>query len=141
MDRLIYTAMSGAAQALEQQSVTANKPRECIERRISRAAFRVSSGADELRETSASGDPTTRTFVLSSTPTADYTPGPIQQTGNPLDVAVQGPGWLSVQTEDGGRRTRVPAICTLTQRPAGSRQQPAGPPATAVRCRFRPARK
>jgi flagellar basal-body rod protein FlgF len=44
---------------------------------------------------------TTRTFVLSSTPGADYTPGPIQQTGNPLDVAIQGPGWLSVLTPDG----------------------------------------
>ena len=27
--------------------------------------------------------------------------GPIQQTGNPLDVAIQGPGWLSVQAADG----------------------------------------
>ena len=43
----------------------------------------------------------TRTFVLSSTPGADFTPGPIQQTGNPLDVAIQGPGWLAVQTADG----------------------------------------
>ena len=39
--------------------------------------------------------------MLSSTPSADYTPGPIQQTGNPLDVAVEGPGWLSVQAPDG----------------------------------------
>ena len=51
---------------------------------------------------SAINDDTTRTFVLSSTPGADYTPGPIQQTGNPLDVAIQGPGWLAVQTADGG---------------------------------------
>ena len=50
---------------------------------------------------SSINDDTTRTFVLSSTPGADYTPGPIQQTGNPLDVAIQGPGWLSVQTADG----------------------------------------
>ncbi|WP_175773616.1 flagellar hook-basal body complex protein, partial [Paraburkholderia phenazinium] len=39
--------------------------------------------------------------VLDSTPGADYTPGPITRTGNPLDVAVQGPGWLSVLAPDG----------------------------------------
>src|SRR6202000_2347174 len=49
---------------------------------------------------SINGD-TPRTFVLSSVPGADYTPGPIQQTGNPLDVAVEGPGWLTVQPADG----------------------------------------
>ena len=101
MDRLIYTAMSGAAQALEQQSVTANNLANA-----STTGFRAQLSAFRQVpmnfENGASGDATTRTFVLSSTPTADYAPGPIQQTGNPLDVAVQGPGWLSVQTQDGG---------------------------------------
>src|SRR5476649_885113 len=101
MDRLIYTAMSGAAQALEQQSVTANNLANA-----STTGFRAQLSAFRQVpmnfENGASGDATTRTFVLSSTPTADYTPGPIQQTGNPLDVAIQGPGWLSVQTNDGG---------------------------------------
>jgi flagellar basal-body rod protein FlgF len=100
MDRLIYTAMSGAAQALEQQSVTANNLANA-----STTGFRAQLSAFRQVpmnfEGNAAGDPTTRTFVLSSTPTADYTPGPIQQTGNPLDVAIQGPGWLSVQTADG----------------------------------------
>jgi flagellar basal-body rod protein FlgF len=100
MDRLIYTAMSGAAQALEQQSVTANNLANA-----STTGFRAQLSAFRQVpmnfEGSAAGDPSTRTFVLSSTPSADYTPGPIQQTGNPLDVAIQGPGWLSVQTADG----------------------------------------
>ena len=100
MDRLIYTAMSGAAQALEQQSVTANNLANA-----STTGFRAQLSAFRQVpmnfEGNAAGDPSTRTFVLSSTPTADYTPGPIQQTGNPLDVAIQGPGWLSVQTADG----------------------------------------
>jgi flagellar basal-body rod protein FlgF len=100
MDRLIYTAMSGAAQALEQQSVTANNLANA-----STTGFRAQLSAFRQVpmnfEGNAASDPATRTFVLSSTPTADYTPGPIQQTGNPLDVAIQGPGWLSVQTADG----------------------------------------
>jgi flagellar basal-body rod protein FlgF len=106
MDRLIYTAMSGAAQALEQQSVTANNLANA-----STTGFRAQLSAFRQVpmnfESSAAGDPGTRTFVLSSTPSADYTPGPIQQTGNPLDVAVQGPGWLSVQTQDGEAYTRA----------------------------------
>ncbi len=33
--------------------------------------------------------------------------GPIQQTGNPLDVALQGPGWFGVQTANGVQYTRA----------------------------------
>jgi flagellar basal-body rod protein FlgF len=98
MDRMIYTAMTGAAQSLEQQSVVANNLANA-----STTGFRAQLSAfrNVPMNFENSGDDSTRTFVLSSTPTADYTPGPIQQTGNPLDVAIQGPGWLSVQTADG----------------------------------------
>lgn len=36
----------------------------------------------------------------------DMTEGPVSATGNPLDVAISGPGFLSVQTPDGVRYTR-----------------------------------
>jgi flagellar basal-body rod protein FlgF len=36
----------------------------------------------------------------------DMSQGPIQQTGNPLDVAISGAGFLTVQTTDGERYTR-----------------------------------
>ncbi len=99
MDRLIYTAMTGAGQALEQQSVVANNLANASTTgfRAQLSAFR--SVPMNFADGSAS-DPT-RSFVLSSTPSNDYTPGPIQQTGNSLDVAIQGPGWLAVQTSDG----------------------------------------
>lgn len=100
MDRLIYTAMTGASQALEQQTVIANNLAN-----VSTAGFRAQLAAFRAVPMNfgegSTTDPTTRTFVLSSTPGADFTPGPISQTGNPLDVAVQGPGWLAVQTPDG----------------------------------------
>jgi flagellar basal-body rod protein FlgF len=101
MDRVIYTAMTGASQALEQQAVVANNLAN-----TSTTAFRAQMS--QFRHVPlAFGDgntvdtDTTRTYVLSATPTADFTPGPISKTGNPLDVAVQGPGWLTVQTADG----------------------------------------
>src|ERR1700760_2682242 len=99
MDRLIYTAMSGAAQALEQQSVVANNLANASTTgfRAQLSAFR--SVPMNFADGSARDPP--RSFGLSSTPSNDYTPGPIQQTGNSLDVAIQGPGWLAVQTSDG----------------------------------------
>ncbi|WP_042302054.1 flagellar basal-body rod protein FlgF [Paraburkholderia kururiensis] len=101
MDRLIYTAMTGATQALEQQAVVANNLANVSTTgfRAQLAAFRavpMSFGDGNTVNTD-----TTRTFVLASTPGSDYTPGPIQQTGNPLDVAVQGPGWLTVLDNNG----------------------------------------
>jgi flagellar basal-body rod protein FlgF len=101
MDRLIYTAMSGATQALDQQAVVANNLANASTTgfRAQLATFRAVPMA--FGDGSTINNTTTRTFVLSSTPGADYTPGPIQQTGNPLDVAVQGPGWLSVLAADG----------------------------------------
>jgi flagellar basal-body rod protein FlgF len=98
MDRLIYTAMTGASQALEQQATVANNLAN-----TSTTGFRAQLAnyrAVPMNYGDGS-DATTRTFVLSATPSSDFTPGPIQQTGNPLDVAVQGQGWLSVQTADG----------------------------------------
>lgn len=32
----------------------------------------------------------------------DSRPGPLRQTGNPLDVAIEGPGFFAIQTPDGG---------------------------------------
>ena len=40
----------------------------------------------------------------------DFSPGPVQQTGNPLDVAIDGDGFLVVQTPRGERYTRNGAL-------------------------------
>jgi flagellar basal-body rod protein FlgF len=101
MDRLIYTAMTGAAQALAQQDVVANNLANTSTTGFRAQLANFRSAPLSFGDGSTVNDDTTRTFVLSSTPGADYTPGPISQTGNPLDVAVQGPGWLTVQTADG----------------------------------------
>ena len=36
----------------------------------------------------------------------DFTPGPIRETGEPLDFAIDGDGWFGVQTPQGVRYTR-----------------------------------
>lgn len=37
----------------------------------------------------------------------DFTPGPLQQTGNPLDLALSGEGFFALQTPNGERFTRA----------------------------------
>ena len=95
MDRMIYVAMSGAKQMLEQQSVVANN--------LANAAttgFRAQLSAFRAAEVFGEGA-ATRAFVVDSTHGADFTPGAIQQTGRDLDVAIEGAGWIAVQLADG----------------------------------------
>ncbi len=95
MDRLIYTAMSGAKQIMEQQSTTAHNLAN-----VSTTGFRAQMDTFRAVPVVSNGLPT-RTFVIDSTIGTDFRAGPIQQTGRTLDLAVQGPGWLAVERADG----------------------------------------
>ena len=95
MDRLIYTAMSGATQTLlKQASVTHNLAN------LNTPGFRASIDAFRAVPLRGEGLPT-RTFVADSTPGTDFTPGVMQQTGRALDVALDGRGWIAVQDAAG----------------------------------------
>ena len=95
MDRLIYTAMSGATQTLlKQASVTHNLAN------LNTPGFRASIDAFRAVPLRGEGLPT-RTFVVDSTPGTDFTPGVMQQTGRVLDVALDGRGWIAVQDANG----------------------------------------
>ncbi|MGK6311151.1 flagellar basal-body rod protein FlgF [Variovorax sp. DT-64] len=102
MDRMLYVAMSGAKQAMEQQASVANNMAN-----VSTPGFRAQ--VNSFRAVPVVGEePTTRAFVVTTTPGADFSHGPLTQTGRDLDVAVHGDGWLVVQTPDGGEAyTRV----------------------------------
>jgi flagellar basal-body rod protein FlgF len=45
-------------------------------------------------------------YVLDTGVARDFSQGDLGQTGNPLDVAIQGPGFFTVQTANGPRYTR-----------------------------------
>ena len=95
MDRLIYTAMTGAKHILEQQANTSHNLANATT-----TGFRAQ--LDSFRAVPVIGaDLPTRAFVVDSTVGTDFTPGALQQTGRDLDVAVQGKGWIAVQLEDG----------------------------------------
>ena len=95
MDRMIYTAMTGAEHILEQQAVVAHNLAN-----VSTNGYRADTSA--FREVLLRGEGLpTRSFVVDSTAGADFTPGTINTTGRDLDVAVQGQGWIAVQANDG----------------------------------------
>jgi flagellar basal-body rod protein FlgF len=95
MDRLIYTAASGAKHILEQQATTSHNLAN-----VSTTGFRAQIDAFRAVPVQGEGLPT-RTFVVDSTVGADFTSGPLQATGRDLDVAVKGRGWIAVQMADG----------------------------------------
>jgi len=96
MDRLIYVAMSGAKNTMLQQATVANNLAN-----VTTTGFRAQNVAFRAAPVQGEGLPT-RAFVVDSTPNSDFRPGAIQHTGRDLDVAVEGRGWIAVQTADGG---------------------------------------
>jgi flagellar basal-body rod protein FlgF len=87
--------MTGAKHILEQQATVSNNLAN-----VNTTGFRAQ--LDSFRSVPVVGDGLpTRTFVVDSTVGADFRPGPIQETGRALDVAVQGDGWIAVERADG----------------------------------------
>ncbi len=95
MDRLIYTAMTGAKHILEQQANTSHNLANATT-----TGFRAQLDAFRAVPVIGANLPT-RAFVVDATVGTDFTPGPIQNTGRDLDVAIQGKGWIALQLDDG----------------------------------------
>lgn len=95
MDRLIYTAGSGAKHILEQQATASNNLAN-----VSTTGFRAQMDVFRAAPVQGPGLPT-RAFVVDSTAGNDFSSGALQVTGRDLDVAVKGQGWLAVQMPDG----------------------------------------
>lgn len=96
LDRFAYVAMTGAKHSMGQLANTTNNLanaqtpgfREMV------AAFRSVSLNGERADS--------RAFVVDSTPGSVFAPGPIQTTGNPLDVAIKNnEGFFAVRRPDG----------------------------------------
>ncbi len=95
MDRVIYTAMTGAKHTLTQQATASHNLANATTN-----GFRAQ--IDTFRAVPVEGAPLgTRAFVVDVTSGTDFRAGAIQHTGRELDVAVQGDGWLTVQAADG----------------------------------------
>jgi len=95
IDRMVFTAMAGARNAVDQLALTTNNL--------------ANAGTPGFREQLASfravpvrGDGAgTRVTVVDAGPGFSSLGGRIEQTGNPFDLALEGDGWFTVRRRDG----------------------------------------
>ena len=95
MDRLIYTAMTGAKHVFMQQAGTANNLANA-----STVGFKAQEHRFRAVPIQSEAMPT-RAFVVDASVADVFDEGPLMFTGRNLDVAVQGRGWLAVRLPDG----------------------------------------
>ncbi|AUM00425.1 MAG TPA: flagellar basal-body rod protein FlgF [Pseudothauera hydrothermalis] len=96
MDRVIYTAMTGAKHTLGQQAAVANNLAN-----LNSTGFRAAM--HKLRAVEVQTEALrSRAFVVDATIATDFSTGPITHTGRQFDAAIEGKGWFAVQTPDGG---------------------------------------
>jgi flagellar basal-body rod protein FlgF len=95
MDRVIYTAMTGAKATMSRQDALANNLAN-----VSTTGFRADMAAYRAVPIRGEGLPT-RIHAVEATAGFDSTEGPLLQTGRNLDIAIRGQGWFAVQALDG----------------------------------------
>ncbi len=95
IDRFAFTAMTGAKHAMGQLATTTHNMAN-----LQTPGFReILSMFRAVPVDGASAD--SRAFVVDSTPGADWSPGSVSPTGNPLDIAIQDQGLFVVRRADG----------------------------------------
>lgn len=93
---MLYVAMTGASQNALAQRAHANNLAN-----LSTSGFQRDFA--QARSMQVFGDThPARVYAMSERPGTDFTAGPLQETGNDLDVAIDGEGWIAVQAPDGG---------------------------------------
>lgn len=95
MDRMLFTAMSGANQALDQQAVVANNLANLVT-----PGFRAQFAQMQAVPVPGEGLPT-RVSVAVTSAGVDWTQGPVTRTDRSLDVALGENTMLAVQAADG----------------------------------------
>ncbi|MEW6694058.1 MAG: flagellar basal-body rod protein FlgF [Pseudomonadota bacterium] len=95
MDRVIYTTLSGATAAMQRHQVIAHNLAN-----VTTTGFRAELSTFRAVPLRGEGA-TTRVHALEATPGYLDKPGPMQNTGRPLDVAAVGRAFFAIQALDG----------------------------------------
>jgi flagellar basal-body rod protein FlgF len=95
MDRLLYVAMTGAKQLMQAQALVANNLANA-----NTTGFRADLARFEAQQVQGPGYPS-RVNTVASGLGFDRKQGSLVETGNSLDVAIDGAGWVAVQASDG----------------------------------------
>ncbi|MCU9948556.1 MULTISPECIES: flagellar basal body rod protein FlgF [Pseudomonas] len=95
MDKMLYVSMTGASQNTLAQRAHANNLAN-----ISTTGFR--RDYEQARSMPVFGETfPARVYAMSERPGTDFTPGPMQETGRDMDIAIGGQGWIAVQSANG----------------------------------------
>ncbi|MEJ6656100.1 MAG: flagellar basal-body rod protein FlgF [Pseudomonas sp.] len=96
MDKSLFLSMSGASQNMLAQRAHANNLAN-----VSTTGFRRDFEQARSMPVFGEGLPT-RAYAMTERPGTDMSAGTLQETGRDLDIAVNGDGWIAVQSPDGG---------------------------------------
>ncbi|SIT32384.1 flagellar basal body rod protein FlgF [Achromobacter sp. MFA1 R4] len=106
MDRIIYTAMNGAARITEHQAALSNNMAN-----VNTAGFREQIALYRSVPVTDGVSLPTRVSTVASTPGHSFQMGTMQTTGRDLDVALASEnGWIAVQTPQGEAYTRAGSL-------------------------------
>jgi flagellar basal-body rod protein FlgF len=106
MDRIIYTAMNGAARITEHQAALSNNMAN-----VNTPGFREQIALYRSVPVTDGVSLPTRVSTVASTPGNSFQMGTMQTTGRDLDVALSSErGWLAVQTPQGEAYTRAGSL-------------------------------
>lgn len=108
MEKVIYTAMSGAQHALQAQQIHANNLAN-----VNTTGFRADF--ERVQAYQLQGDSFGARVMAQEIPGGtSFSAGAISETGRELDVAIQGDGYLTVTTADGSEAYTRAGELTLT---------------------------
>ncbi|WP_428242198.1 flagellar basal-body rod protein FlgF [Gynuella sp.] len=95
MDRALYVAMTGASQNMLSQQAHANNLANA-------RTTGFKADWEQARSMPVWGEHfPTRAYALTERPASDFNDGPLIETSNPLDTAIQGDGFFAVQDANG----------------------------------------
>lgn len=95
MDRMLYLAMSGAKQTMQAQAASTNNLAN-----VNTTGFKADLAAARSMPVFGEGH-ASRVYAMTERPGINYAAGTAQFTGNELDFAINGDGFIAVQTADG----------------------------------------
>ncbi|MHA1066755.1 flagellar basal-body rod protein FlgF [Enterobacter ludwigii] len=104
MDKLIYTAMSGANRSMLSQQLHANNLAN-----VNTSGFRADYERAESYAVGGDGF-STRHMAVPTGMGSKFSTGTLEHTGNELDVSIQGEGFLAVEVNGQERYTRAGAM-------------------------------
>ena len=108
MDRMVYLAMSAAKQTMQAQALASHNLAN-----IGTTGFKADFAAMRAMPVAGAGFES-RVFAAAERPGVNFNPGSVETTGNDLDIAINGNGFIAVLAPDGTEAYTRAGNFTLT---------------------------